>query len=88
MALTRPESSKNVNNSVDKGGKTKLAYDAENLPNQNSHQAMMYSLKQGAFGAAYGFLGSTAFSLLAHRFCKILQSFLTFNKHLVCSSCL
>lgn len=46
-------------------------FNAENLPNQNAHEAMMYSLKQGAIGGLYGFIGSSVFSLLSHRFCTL-----------------
>jgi hypothetical protein len=42
----------------------------DNLPNQNADEAMKYSIKQGAIGGAYGFLGSTLFSLLAYKICK------------------
>lgn len=50
--------------------KNKPKFDAENLPNQNAHEAMMYSMRQGAIGGLYGLIGSTVFSLLANRFCK------------------
>ena len=50
--------------------KNKPKFDSENLPNQNAEEAMMYSVRQGAIGGLYGFIGSTAFSLLANRFCK------------------
>lgn len=49
--------------------KTKPKFDAYNLPSQNAQEAMMFSLKQGAVGALYGLIGSTAFSLLANRYC-------------------
>lgn len=49
--------------------KTKPKFDSENLPSQNAQEAMMFSLKQGAVGALYGLIGSTAFSLLANRYC-------------------
>lgn len=48
----------------------KPKFDAENLPNQNAKEAMMYSIRQGAIGGFYGFVGSMAFSLLANRYCK------------------
>ena len=50
--------------------KSKPKFDSENLPNQNAEEAMMYSVRQGAIGGLYGLIGSTAFSLLANRFCK------------------
>lgn len=50
--------------------KIKPKFDAENLPSQNAHEAMMFSLKQGTVGALYGLIGSSAFSLLANRYCK------------------
>lgn len=50
--------------------KSKPKFDAENLPSQNAHEAMMYSLRQGAVGAVYGLIGSTTFSLLANRYCN------------------
>lgn len=47
----------------------KPKFNAENLPNQNAEEAMMYSLRQGAIGGLYGLIGSATFSLLANRFC-------------------
>ena len=58
-----------------KESNAKPNFDADNLPNQNAKQAMIYSLRQGAIGGFYGFIGSTAFSLLAHRFCKLQGHF-------------
>lgn len=55
----------------------KPKFDVENLPNQNAHEAMMYSVRQGVIGGIYGLVGSTAFSLLANRFCKTLVWILT-----------
>ena len=48
----------------------KPKFDSGNLPNQNAHEAMMFSIRQGAYGGLYGLIGSTTFSLLANRFCK------------------
>ena len=61
--------------------KSKPKFDAESLPNQNAHEAMMFSLKQGAVGGLYGFIGSTAFSLLANRYCmpKTLPNYPVIN---------
>jgi hypothetical protein len=47
----------------------KPKFDETNLPNQNAHEAMKYSLKQGVVGGMYGLAGSSIFSLLANRFC-------------------
>lgn len=58
--------------------KNKPKFDSENMPNQNANEAMMYSVRQGAIGGLYGLIGSTAFSLLANRFCKIFSNKLKF----------
>ena len=66
MALSRePENSANEN----KNEKTS-AFQAASIPNQNSGEAMMYSLRQGAVGGTYGLVGSSLFSLFAYRYCK------------------
>ena len=68
--------------------KTKPIFDIENLPNQNAHEAMIFSLKQGAVGALYGLIGSSAFSLLANRYCKVHVAYWRFAYLYLFSSCL
>ncbi len=63
MALSIPSEKSQEPNTKDK-------FDTEKLPNQNAHEAMVYSIRQGVIGGLYGLIGSTAFSLLANRFCK------------------
>lgn len=63
MALSIPPEKSQVS-------KANPKFDVDNLPNQNAQKAMMYSLRQGAIGGLYGLIGSTAFSLLANRYCK------------------
>ena len=76
MALTVPTNEVSVST---KNSSARPKFDADNLPNKNSQEAMMYSIRQGAIGGLYGFVGSTTFSLLANRFCKTVTNSCYFN---------